>query len=372
MKKLSRILRSLKDMKSPFKIFFAAQDPGGFNVILPVIKELKKRKGFILKVFLANQSRDMAKKNRISYQNSNYLTVRKLIQIFKKERPDLIFIATSHRLSIEKKITKIAKAQGIKTCAVIDFWTNYKLRFSDPKSENLVYLPDYILVIDEIMKREMVEVGFDPKRLIVTGNPFFDTFSSLSGPGQKEEIISFFCQPISEFYNRDYLGYDEIRVFEDLVEVLGKLKVKLPVKIKFHPVTKNLKKFDKIIKNSRLRQGSSGQAGLKISIEKKLPVEDLIKKSKLVIGMYTMVLFQAAMMDKKVLSYQPNLKGTDTLISNRLKMSTAVYKKKNLYPALKKMLLSKSKNKNLKLIKKYTQNQSTQKVIDFIKHITNK
>jgi len=352
-------------MRERIKIIFAAQDPGGFNAILPVIKELKKKKKFLLKIFLANQSRDIAKKNKISYQDSNHLTNRKLIQIFKKERPSLVFTATSYGLSIEKKITKIAKAQGIKTCAIIDFWANYRSRFSDPGSENVAYLPDYVLIIDEIMKREMIEEGFDLPKLIVTGSPFFDTFPRLLKSEQKEEIILFLCQPISEFYKEDvenHLGYNEIQVFEDLVEALEKLKLKMPVKIKFHPVTKNLKKFDKMIKDSEL----------KISIEKKLSVEDLIKKSKLIIGMFTIVLFQAAIINKKVLSYQPNLKGTDILISNRLGMSTAVYKKKDLCPTLKKLILSKPKKKNLKIIKKYTQNKSTQKVVNFIEKIIKK
>lgn len=340
-------MKNLKDIKRIYKIIFTAQDPGGFNAILPVIKELKKRNNFLLKLILANESRGIAKKNKISYQDGNKLTDKELAQLARKENPDLIFTATSMGRSIEDRIIKIAKVQKVKTVALIEFWANYKPRF--------YILPDYILVVDRIMKKEMTEKRFDPKKLIITGSPIFDTFS---GSNQRGKFISFFSQPFSEIYkkeDKEYWGYDEIQVFEDLIECLEKLQLKNSIKIKFHLRTKKLDKFDEMIKNSKLN----------ISIEKKLSSEDLIKKSKVVIGMNSIVLFQAAMMGKNVLSYQPDLNRKDPLISNRLGISTSVYYKKNLCSVLKK-LLSKTKKKNLKLVERYTKNNSTKKVINFI------
>lgn len=342
-------------MRRKYKIIFVAQDIGGFNALLPVIKKLKKKKKFLLKTILSDQARNTAKKNRINCQDGQKLTNKELAQLLKKECPDLIFTATSIGESIEKRITKITKAQKMKTIALIDFWANYKPRFSS--------LPDYILVIDRIMKKEMIENGFDPRKLIIVGSPVFDNFSRLFAV-QKEEIISFFSQPLSELPKKRgkvYWGYDEIQVFEDLVDCLEKLQFKIPIKVKFHPRTKKLDKFDKIIKNSKLR----------ISIERKLSAEGLIKRSKIVIGIGSVVLFQAALAGKDVLSYQPNLKRRDPLVSNRLGISTAVYKKKNLYPVLKKMISARPQKKNLKVIERYTQNKSTQKVINFIQEVIN-
>ncbi len=337
-------------MKKIYKIIFTAQDPGGFNAILPVIKELKKRNNFLLKLILANESREIAKKNKISYQDGNKLTDKELAQLARKENPDLIFTATSMGRSIEDRIVKIAKAQRVKTVALVEFWASYKPRF--------YILPDYILIVDRIMKKEMTEKRFDPKKLIITGSPVFDTFSRSN---QRGKFISFFSQPFSEIYkkeDKEYWGCDEMQVFEDLIECLEKLQLKNPIKIKFHPRTKKLNKFDKMIKNSKLN----------ISIERKLSSEDLIKKSRIVIGMNSVILFQAAMMGKSVLSYQPDLNRKDSLISNRLGISTPVYYKKNLCSALKR-LLSKTKKKNLKLVERYTKNNSTKKVINFITKI---
>jgi len=346
-------------MKGKIKIIFVAQDSGGFNAILPVIKKLKRRKEFISKTILANQSRDIAKKYRISYLDGNLLTNKDLKRLLENNRPSLIFTATSQGLSIEKRIAKIAKVQKIKTIALIDFWSNYKFRFSDPGTENLIYLPDYILAIDEIMKKEMITQGFDSKKIIITGSPFFDSFLKITKEKQSKKIISFFSQFFSELLKKEhktYPGFNEIQVFEDFIKTLEALQVKLPIKIKFHPKTKRLSKFNRIIRNSKL----------KISIETKLSSEDLIKKSKLVLGMNSVVLFEAAMIGKPVVSYQPGLNRPDPLISNRVGLSRAVYQKRNLYSTLEKMLLTKAKKKNLKLIKKYIRNKSTDKVINFI------
>lgn len=310
-------------MRKKPKIFVAAQDPGGWKAIWPVVQKLKKK--FLIKIFLEK------------------LPEKTLIELFKKEKPDLVFTATSLGDSIEKKIIKVARVQKIKTVSLIDFWSSYKLRFGK-------YLPDYILVIDEIMKKEMAREGFDPQKLVITGSPCFDAFKAAK---RKGKFITFFSQPFSELgINSDY---NEMQVFEDLVAVLEKLRPGTSLKIKFHPREKKLKKFDKIIKKSILD----------CSIVK-TGAEDLIKKSKLVLGMNSVALFQAAMMGKTVLSYQPNLKGLDPLISNRFGLSTVVYKKKDLAPAFKKMISVRPEKKNLKIIKKYTQNNSTQKVINFI------
>ena len=163
-------------MKKRVKIIFSAQDPGGFNALWPIIKELKKKRNVLSKIVLANESREIAKKRKINFRDAGKLSQKSLIKLIQRDKPDLVFTATSLGLSVEKIITKIAKKQGVKTAAIIDFWVNYKLRFSDPGTENLAYLPDYILVVDEIMKKEMVKEGFDLKRIFVSGNPYFSTF----------------------------------------------------------------------------------------------------------------------------------------------------------------------------------------------------
>ena len=337
------------------KIIFDAQDPAGFKAIAPVIEKLKKDKRFNLSVILAKHACAFARKKSIKYLDADKAA-------FNITGADLVLTGTSFGDSIEKRIIVAAKAQNIPTISIVDFWTDYVPSFSDPETRNLKYLPDYILAVDEIMKKEMVAVGFPPNKIFITGNPFFDSFSQKSRHKTDKNLIAFFSQPFSEIYknnSKDYkecAKFDEVKVFYNIVKAVEKIDLNKKIVINFHPRTKKFSKFDKIIKNSKLE----------IKEEKELSNKNLIKKAEIIAGINSVVLFEAAMKGKKVLSYQPGLKGEDLLISNRLGLSAPVYEKKYLYQAFKKMFLQKPPKSNPRLIKKYAENKSTQKVIDFV------
>lgn len=342
-------------MKRKSRIIFTAQDPGGFNAIAPVIKKLEKDRRFSVAVILAKHACLFAKEQNIKYSDADKTP-------FDITGADLIFTGTSFGDSIEKRIILAAKAKNIPTISIVDFWTDYIPSFSDSETGNFRYLPDYILAVDEIMKRDMTRTGFPPDKIFITGNPYFDSFSKKPVRKTDENLVAFFSQPFSEIYkdsDRDYKDcsmFDEVKIFEDIVEIMEKIDSNKKITINFHPRTKKFDKFDKIIRNSKLN----------IRKEKELYNKDLIEKSGIIVGINSVVLFQAAMMGKKVLSYQPGLKGPDFLISNRLGLSVPVYKKQNLYPVFKKMFSQKPLKGNSKVIEKYAGNKSTQKVTDFI------
>lgn len=338
------------------KIIFTAQDPGGFNAMAPVIKKLEKDSRFDVSVILAKHACIYAEKQNIRYLNADKSS-------FNISEADLVFTGTSFGDSIEKKIIFTAKEKGIPTISIVDFWTDYTPSFSDPEKRNFKYLPDYILAADETMKKEMEAEGFPRNKIFVTGNPSFDFFGKRVNKKTDKNLITFFCQPMSELYkknSKDYKNatkFSEVQVFSDIAEVIEKIDPNKRIIIDFHPRAKKFNKFDKIIKKSKLK------------IEKNIKPygKNSIENSEIIIGMSTVVLFEAALAGKKVLSYQPGSdKNSDYLASNRLGLSLPVYKKEDLYPAFKKIIFHKQKAKNLKLIKKYTQNNSTKKVINFI------
>ncbi|MDP2755348.1 MAG: hypothetical protein Q8P40_13305, partial [Nitrospirota bacterium] len=273
-----------KDVKN--KILFTAQDPGGFNALCPVIKKIMK--GCMdVKVCLANESRDIAKRNKINYLDCTNISDRKLEKLINEFRPDIAVVATSDGLSVEKKITAWAKSKNIKTISIIDFWSNYKMRFSNPGTHDLAYMPNAICIIDKYMKKEMLEQGFEESQLYITGNPFFDLFKTRRSAQAK--YILFASQPFSEIEYETNKAvnspfFNEVDIFADYVKILKGLKVKQPIFIALHPRCKKRDKYNKIIAKSELN----------ISVAKD-GTEDLINGAELVIGINTMVLFQAAM-----------------------------------------------------------------------------
>jgi hypothetical protein len=239
---------------------------------------------------------------------------------------DMIVVGTSTGYdSLDKKFVRAAKKFGKKSVAILDSWVNYEIRFKDAET-------DYIFVMDELAKQDMLGAGFPEEKILVTGNPYFDKFKKLDSKGN--EII-FFCQPFTELENS--LGLNEVEILRDFAEVFKKLGKK--IKVKLHPRAKNLDKFDAL--------------DVEITNEE---VSDLIRKAELVIGMNSMALFEAAMSGKKVLSYQPGLTVPDPLATNRMKITKAVYRKEDLENSIVEILKDNNVVNNYKLMENATDN----------------
>ncbi len=289
-------------MNSNNKFIYAAEDLGGLNAIEPLISKLG---GKLFRGNLTNEEIENAVKEA-----------------------DMIVAGTSTAYeSLDKKFIRAARKLGRKSVAILDSWVNYEIRFKDAE-------PDYIFVMDELAKQDMLGAGFPEEKILVTGNPYFDKFKKIDDKG--DEII-FFCQPFTELENN--LGLNEVEVLSDLVDALKKLGIKKNIKVKMHPRTKNLDKFDAL--------------DIEITNEE---VSDLIRKAELVIGMNSMALFEAAMSGKKVLSYQPGLTVPDPLATNRMKITKAVYKKEDLENAIVEILKDNAMVNNYKLMENATDN----------------
>jgi len=342
------------------KIVFTAQDPGGFNALFKVIQKLKDDDHFSIKTILANESRKKAEEEKIEFIDCTDFSIEYIENILEEFEPDIVFSATSDGKSIEKIVTKWAKNNNVPVIAVIDFWSNYKLRFSNPGTLDLAYLPDKICVIDKYMKKEMLKDGFGEEKLVITGNPFFDTFEKTES--KKGDYILFASQPFSELDRNDNKEEDkpffnEVDVFSQIVEQLEKLKIDLPIKIALHPRSKKRNKYNNIINNSSLK--------IEVAQEN---TENLIEKAGLVIGINTMVLFQAAITGNKVISYQPDINlNQDPLVSNHLKISYSAYSKEALKKVLEDVLLKKGITSQNSGADNYLNKNFTDKVIEVIK-----
>ena len=347
--------------KSNKKIIFAAQDPGGFNSLFGVIQKLQSDDSFRIKTLLANESRKMAEKRGVEYVDCTDVSSEDINDILDEFRPDIIFSATSDGSSVEKKIIQWGKKNNVKTIAIVDFWSNYKLRFSSPGTEDMEFGPNMICVIDEFMKKEMVGEGFEEEKLVITGNPFFDTFEKTES--KRGDYILFTSQPFSEAYQGsgkkiDVPIFNEIDVFSQIVEQLEELKIDLPIKIALHPRSKKKDKYDNILNSSSLK--------IEVAQEN---TENLIEKSELVIGINTMVLFQAAITGNKVISYQPGItQDQDPLVSNHLKISHSAYNKEVLKSLLKNIFSKEEEIKQDDIADNYLNKNFTDKVINVIRN----
>lgn len=336
-------------MKKDLKIIFCAQDAGSFNCICPVFDKIKAEKVFLL----SGTSKKLAQAKKLDFTDAEELGDADLENFLKRFSPNVVVCGTGFGMNLEKKATAWARKNSKKVLSVVDFWSNYKSRFSTPDTEDLIYLPDKICIIDEFMREQMSAEGFKDSQLAITGNPFFDNFKKLAEGGK---FTIFAEQPYAEIYEKPQ--FDEVKIFSEIVDIFGKYYPKKEIMIAFHPRSKNKSKFENIIKNSKL----------KISILNK-PFEEILSEAEAVLGINSMALFEAALAGKKVLSYQPGIESNgDVLVSNRLHLSEAAYNLNSLEEKIEG-LFSSGWVKNESVREKYLNNNSTQKVIGQIKEL---
>lgn len=305
-------------MSSIKRIFFGANDAGGANAIAPVAAELANR-GAIFKGFASGPARAIFTERGISSIDADLLSDVELDPAFDDFRPEIVLVGTSVGFTVEKRLTIRANARIVPSIAVLDFWSNYSLRFSKDKKD-FAYLPTVVCVMDERARDEMVAEGFAPKRIAVTGNPHFDHFADgITRANEDSKEILFISQPLSEMRNFTDYGFDEFDAASDIAEAMQRVHG-LHLNIRLHP-KEDVHKYDKYL-------------GENVSIaDAALPAA--ISRAGLIIGIFSSVLIQAAAAGKYVISYEPGLIVEDPLATNRLGITKKVAAKADLEEVLK-------------------------------------
>ncbi len=353
-------------MKLTKKIIIAAHDAGGMDSLIPVIGKLFQDSSYEVTCLVHGPAKKLLDQRQYRYADADTLSDAELEMLVVDVAPDVILTGTSSGLTIEKKLLKIAQAKKIPTVAIIDFWINYNLQFSFAAKgkAKAVDLPDLILVMDDLAKREMIAEGFPEEKIVITGNPHFESFKIFPPPPVENQNIVFIDQGFSGLYHEGFhenMGFDEIEVMRDLIRALSEMGFAGKVIVKFHPATQNRAKYDALVKPT----------SIKIELDSKDTLEKSLAESRLVVGMTSMALFEAALGGKIVISYQPHpARLPDPLISNRLGLSHFAYNYGDFKKILTKTLLGKAKQEiNQSLIDQYTKNHATLKVIEEIEKL---
>lgn len=352
------------------KIFIFSRDPGGANAIAPLVRPLEK-KGYRVLLYGADMSLNIyAKAGLVALDIKQQLSeatsegIRKLIS---KISPDFILTGTSASDFTERYLWHIAEKMSIPCFAVLDHWINYGQRFSAfgiselseyRKNKTHPFLPTKIIVMDDLAKTEMIMDGIEPERILPAGNPHFaelihfaETFSgkdvedfkaSLGIPASNY-LITYASEPISAVYREGggselYWGYSEHGI---LAEILEALRIILPqyqgnvtLFIKLHP-KEDLKSHDKIIGAFRLNNCT-------VIIDKECNPLKILRSSDLVIGMFSMLLIEAAIIRKPVISVQIGLKRENPFVLDRLGVLRSILTREALITEIREIIMEKN------------------------------
>ena len=86
---------------------------------------------------------------------------------------DIVFTATSYPADTEILLWKTARSLKKPTVVLLDFWSNYIERFTDPLNGNVLW-PDKILVMDKMAKKGLINCNAPAECIEITGQPFLE------------------------------------------------------------------------------------------------------------------------------------------------------------------------------------------------------
>ncbi len=253
--------------------------------------------------------------------------------------PDALLLGTSvNGRDHEREFVRAGRERRIPSLAVLDFWSRYRERFEDAGGA-LEDLPDRVAVMDERAREEMLAAGFPAGVLEITGSPALEDLGpewaarvdrgrvrrSL-GVGPEELLVVYASQPLR------LVGPEP--ECEVLAEVVGALPGRDPtggrevvLLVRPHP-REDPARLVEATRRARARVVVSGAGDPR----------EVVASADLVLGRSSVLLLEAGLLGRPVLSLQPGAEGDDPLPSNRWGLTRPVYRVSGIAPAIREAL----------------------------------
>lgn len=344
------------------KILLYSSDPGGANVIIPLVSQLFE-KSYNVRLFGRNMAlRQYIEESLMGLDIMEYVdnvSLEEIEAFLKRETPDFIITDTADDFA-ERYIWKAAEYLKIPSFAILDQWSNYGLRFSKYNTSNLdkydnkdrSFQPEKIIVMDEYAKDEAIKEGLEETRLIIAGHPYFESLLNKKDNTKQSEIIKFreslgvsennilvtyASEPIDKDYKlidfKDHWGYTEKTILVKIIEALDRVAFesdkKIKLVIKLHP-RDDEGKYSDIIPECK---------SISIKIVKNSSSLLLIMSSDLICGISSMFLIESVILNKPVLSVIIGLKRENPFILDRRNIIKSVLDEASLISQLKSIVI---------------------------------
>ena len=340
------------------KVLLFARDPGGANAVVPLAPHLAERGHEVLLY-----GKDAALKQYLAYGQAGLdlaavapeMSVDSYAGFLQQLAPDFLITATGSDDFAEKLLWQAAERLAIPSFAILDHWFNYGIRFSPYKlveqelyeqDKRHPFLPSRILVMDDEVRAAMIQEGFAPERILVSGQPHFDSLRQQAERFTAEEIsqyrdqlgiteadflLCFISENITEPDKGDdlsqyYWGYTERSVFSELMDAVQAAAAasgrKVHVVVKPHPN----ETFDAYSDLIAAKAGRLASASIDTAVH---PVK-LCQAVDLVCGMSSMVLVEAVILGLPVLSVQIGLLHDNPFILDKKGVVRSILERREL------------------------------------------
>ena len=323
------------------------EDPGAANYVMSLPSVLAAQ-GVSSHLFSAGSATDYLHQRSITTTTNDFSLSPlpfSLALVGTSENPDTAGL----------KLVDECRRNGICSVGVVDAYANAAYRFRGRTRDPLAHAPDWLIVPDDWTQQAFVELGYPAARVVVCGHPHYDAVrvegerlaavgrSALRGKcfpdaDPKRPVLVFVAEistgmEPSEFRRSseytlhgwgDREGRTEI-VIEELLDAIALLTPRPYLVLRLHPkntdgeFTPYLDAFDMVSRGG-------------------VPLE-LIYAADAVVGMSSMLLLEAALLDRPTLSVLPRACEKDWLPTTRTGVTPCAGSRSELHQLLGQILL---------------------------------
>jgi hypothetical protein len=231
--------------------------------------------------------------------------------------PQFVLTGTSLEVTDDACWWDWAAERRVPSIAFVDQWVNYwqRFAFSAAGTPHFDRMPDRIAVVDDVAAARLASLGGPSERIVVTGSPSFDALfevehakvaalrDRLSEHGHAKLVV-FACEPATppqtsvDIKRRFGFCEDEVvaLVATAAADTAARLSQKIHVVFKRHPI--------QIAHGTAPHATSDDERAVSFSCFDGDRLE-IITAADVVIGMRSMLLFEAALLGRRVISVQP-------------------------------------------------------------------
>jgi hypothetical protein len=294
---------------------FASGDVGGARAILPIIERCYNEGMGI--VFSDNGHLGKEAPDYWLKVASEALASKAFIETFVHHNDIQVFIfASSLKDSAALTLARQIKELHRPVIHVLDNWTSYRSRM---ETDGLpVFIPDHYAVMDEMAYRAAIEEGLDESTLVITGQPALANLAvefaqwqtkgrellNYNGFDPGKKLISFISEPVEHDQGNTpetpgYRGYTEKEVIRRFCEILQPFSEDIQIAILPHP-------REEPAALAELWNENKGELFGKILNLDKGRYGVFISDG--VAGMGSLLMYEAWLLGKPVISIQPGLR----------------------------------------------------------------
>jgi hypothetical protein len=294
-------------------ILFVAHDPGGANVLKPVIAYFAEQTNITSYHLLLGPAAERINADGVNvrkisvppiptpdFPNEKSVLEEDIRRMFHETRFDAVFTATSFNSNLERLCIRIAKELGVPTLTILDFWSNYRQRFTYQERFDA---PSVLFVADKRMQRE-AEAELPTTKVIISGNPhllgiaarYKEARQTLQGlPIQR---IRFFCENIRHYY--PHKAVNEFTVMPNVLKGLFDAGFKGELYIRPHPMESREPWQDFIEREQQF------SPSVRILLDT-ASFDEVLRDACIALGFTTMALLETASVGIPTFSYQINV-----------------------------------------------------------------